>query len=505
MGHLSGHQDYLVLYSEEGAIIPRSIWPHFLKHGATYGYSYKRIVTIHVEPVVNPWNERCQTRSQYPENLSVFQLRRELFEEMRLMIGVAVPETSQYFGLRVKSGPILNDKFLVRDYLMGGSLLLDLSFYDTRINEALGDFNDSCFEDLPSEDYQNNPSKTPNTAGSSAQDVNEEVHDLYLVHTPKEELRCGLQSTAGEAFCNSSTASIDADSGNEVKELWEKPSDQFLTNHQNWDESSQKSAEFIDSGRAKSLDWTFKESPIYHTPAKLGGELPLRPAPLDLVSSYHTDQVREWYQDPSRKEELENRAMALQAEIAKLDKTPRAADRTSITQQFAQYSTPTMANNWGHPTSSTAVSWHQPIQPPNTAVSWNQRPPTPKTAVPWYKSQDHSSRRPSHPGYWQAGNKSSQDKTNETSTFIGKNSLTPMTWGGPDWSKAPVLDVESEPSPQSVQMWEAGGESLEWPLYRAPRPLSAQTIEMRNNFMQGRSNEAGEEMDLTDENAMNKF
>ena len=396
---------------------------------------------------MNLWNRPYRTCFYCPETLGIFQLRRELYEEIRRLNGISLPPSSQHLGLQVKSGPVLNDRFLVRDYLIDGSLSLDLTFYDNRIDESLDNFNayfdgydkgpvsqneppitarSSDYHDDEEPWYEAEPATLaaiPDVArfpvNDGFQQVGEEAtHGRFPIHFPEQDTQhrfpggiSTLSTDLSQVF-----ASSDEDSHHEVDELWKGTSTHIPLNHQNWDHSPQNPPEEYYLSRANSWDWS-ATTELLSDQHMSGEDLlevppPLIPAPLDSRSNsaYFIDPAHPYpyLYPPTSQEELEKRISIIQQEFANLGNndqvrlgitTDPQETLPTITQQFATYknstaTSTTTSSAWGLPTPSTTSGmnhWHHepaPLQPltNDPAISWNQnqqRPTTPKTAIPW--------------------------------------------------------------------------------------------------------------------------
>ena len=153
---------HLVLYAENGAIINERLWQQFLKDGARFGFAFHREVRIHVKPLHSTQRGEFSANFEFPENLSIFELRRHLHRAIQSVYRGEFPDAAKHLGLQQDNMAVLRDGYTISKYIVEQDQPIKLKFYDLTVNEATdGYWDESSDDDLADEDERLTPSSSP--------------------------------------------------------------------------------------------------------------------------------------------------------------------------------------------------------------------------------------------------------------------------------------------------------------------------------------------------------
>ena len=133
LSNLTDERGRLVVYGEDGSIIPSKLWSHFAQAGATFGYSFhlELDVVIEVHWTLDSKDLLQTFKFSVPENTTVFDLRRHInrtISKTNLRTPISVGnlllrrrEWSNNFGGDPPDYEYLGDEDLVGLYLKDGA------------------------------------------------------------------------------------------------------------------------------------------------------------------------------------------------------------------------------------------------------------------------------------------------------------------------------------------------------------------------------------------------
>lgn len=175
---------HLVLYAENGAIINERLWQQFLKDGAKFGFAFHREIRIHVKPLHSTQRGEFSVNFEFPENLSVFELRRHLHRAIQRIYHGEFPDTAKHLGLQQDNMAVLRDGHTISRYIVEPDQPIKLKFYDLTVNEATDGYWDESTDDNSDceEEQQLTPSSPPQRLWGGQQQEGKDTNEAGTHH-----------------------------------------------------------------------------------------------------------------------------------------------------------------------------------------------------------------------------------------------------------------------------------------------------------------------------------